>query len=65
MLAMAQKSLNEYPEYLTTREAAEVLRVHLNTIKNWLYSGELPGIKSGRKWLIRRDDLEKRLQGEK
>lgn len=38
--------------YLTLREAAELLKVHENTIRNWLKSGDLPGRQIGRLWRI-------------
>ena len=38
--------------YLNIKEAAELLRVHPNTIRNWLKSGDLPGRQIGRLWRI-------------
>ena len=38
--------------YLNIRQAAELLKVHPNTIRNWLKAGELPGKKIGRLWRI-------------
>ncbi len=37
--------------------AAEALHVSTDTIKSWLRSGRLQGIKAGRQWRIRESDL--------
>jgi excisionase family DNA binding protein len=39
-------------ELLTVKEAAARLKVSARTIKNWLYSGALHGVKAGRAWRI-------------
>jgi excisionase family DNA binding protein len=46
--------------WLTVAEIAERLRVHEQTVRRWLRSGELPGRALGRKagWRIREADLE-------
>ena len=36
----------------TVGEAAEILRVHYQTIYKWLRSGELKSVRPGLKWLI-------------
>jgi len=46
-------------QYYTPEEVAKILKVHLNTIYNWLASGELKGCKVGDLWRIRREDLPK------
>ena len=49
---------------LTTREAAKMAHVHINTIHNWIKNGTLKGYKfhdKGR-WRIRKDDLESLLK---
>ena len=48
----------------TCDEAATYLRLHPRTICRLLQRGELPGIKIGRQWRIRRADLEAHLRGE-
>ncbi len=40
--------LSEYPEVLTTDEAAEVLRVGFNTLYDLLQSGKLKAYRNGR-----------------
>jgi excisionase family DNA binding protein len=51
-------------EYLTVREAAELLRVSVPTIRRWIASGRLPADRPGvRSLRVRRSSL-KRLNGE-
>lgn len=38
--------------YLTTQEAARILRVHENSIRKWLKEGRLPGVRLGNRWRI-------------
>ena len=47
------------PVYMTKAEAAELLRVHLNTISNKIKAGELPAlrVKGGRNVLLDRRDV--------
>ena len=49
-------------EYLTVTEAAAILKVAPNTIRDWLKSGKLKG-KIGRLWRIKRATLTNWLQG--
>ena len=54
----------EPTELLTAREAADVLRISLDTVRRLLREGQLPGRKIGpRQWRIRRDDLDAYLCG--
>jgi excisionase family DNA binding protein len=39
-------------------EAADVLHVHVNRIFEWAARGELAGVKLGRAWLFREQDIE-------
>ena len=42
-------------EYITTNEAAEIARVTPTTIRAWLKSGRLRGVKFGQQWLTRQE----------
>jgi excisionase family DNA binding protein len=42
---------------LTPEEAAELLQVSPFTVRKWLRSGKLKGVKAGRVWRIREKDL--------
>ncbi|MEM4625767.1 MAG: helix-turn-helix domain-containing protein [Candidatus Pacearchaeota archaeon] len=46
----------------TPEEVAEILKVSVITVKKWLRSGELKGIKVGKFWRIREEDLEEFLR---
>jgi excisionase family DNA binding protein len=52
----------EEPEYETAEEVAARLRLHLETVRQLLREGKLPGVKIGRSWRIRRKDLEEFLR---
>jgi excisionase family DNA binding protein len=50
------------PERVYTPEgAAEALMVSSKTIREWLRTGKLKGVKVGRRWRIRERDLEELL----
>ncbi len=42
----------------TVEEVAEMLHFQPNTVRNWLVSGKLRGIKVGWQWRIRESDLQ-------
>lgn len=44
---------------LTPEQVAERLQVKERTVLDWLRAGELRGLKLGRLWRIRPEDLEK------
>jgi len=50
-------------ELLTAQEASEILKVSDQTVRDMIRSGKLPGFKVGRAWRIRREALEKIIQG--
>ena len=53
-------------EYLTPEEIAAKLRVHEDTVRRWLRTGELEGIKIGkRQWRVKRRELEEYLSGQR
>jgi excisionase family DNA binding protein len=47
------------PVVLTIEEAANLLRIHPTTAKDWARAGKLPGAfkLGGREWRVRRDEL--------
>jgi excisionase family DNA binding protein len=51
--------------YLTPREIAELLDVHLNTVLYWLQNGNLKGVKIGRRWRVKPEWLREFILGEK
>jgi excisionase family DNA binding protein len=53
-------------EYFTPEEIATKLRVHEDTVRRWLRTGELQGIKIGkRQWRVKREELEAYLSGQR
>lgn len=51
------------PEKVYTPEgAAEALMVSPKTIREWLRTGKLKGVKVGRLWRVRESDLQEILQ---
>ena len=53
----------EHSHVLTPKEAAEILRLNLETVRRMLREGQLPGRKVGaRQWRIRLVDLENYLR---
>jgi excisionase family DNA binding protein len=46
---------------LTIEEAAPLLKVAPKTLRRWLREGAIPGVKVGRKWLVRADVVEQAL----
>ena len=50
-------------EFYSPDEIAEKLDLAVGTVREWLRRGDLQGVKFGRQWRIRRDVLEKFLEG--
>jgi excisionase family DNA binding protein len=42
----------------TVEEAAEVLKVHPKTVREWLRTKQLKGVLAGRFWRIKESDLQ-------
>ncbi len=49
-------------ELISAKEAAELFKVHLNTIYRWLESGELKGIRVGETWRVDKAEIKRMLQ---
>lgn len=45
--------------YLTPEEAAELLKLNVETVRRFLREGVLVGAKIGDSWRIRRSDIDK------
>lgn len=57
------KSWDKVPVVLDLHDAALVFGVTEETIKRWLYSGEISGRKIGRRWFFDKDYLRELIQG--
>jgi excisionase family DNA binding protein len=44
-------------EFLTVEEVAERLKVHPESVRDWLRAGKLKGLKAGRQWRIQESAL--------
>ena len=52
--------MEKLPVILTTREVADLLRVHPNTVLHWVKTGEIKPVPSpGRLKRFRREDVER------
>ena len=49
-------------ELFTVMEVADRLKVPQRTVKRWLVSGQLRGLKAGRKWRVKPSAIEMFLQ---
>ena len=50
---------------LTLKEVSERLRLHINTIREYVKEGRIPGIKFERAWRVEEKDLEEFLRARK
>lgn len=48
----------QYPDILSTDEAAEALRIGLNAIYELLNAGKLKGYRNGRTWRIPKSSIQ-------
>lgn len=64
-LADAVPKQDPRPEYVTIKEAQQILRgtVTIGTIYNWKHQGRISSTKVGRKLLFKRSDVEAMLKG--
>lgn len=44
---------------MTVHEVARYLRINPATIRRWIELGDMPAIKAGRQYRVRRDDVDK------
>jgi len=47
------------PTILTVQEVARYLRVHTMTVYRMIQRGDLPGVRVGRGWRFKRDQLDR------
>jgi excisionase family DNA binding protein len=50
------------PEHLTAAQAGELLHMRADSVTRRIRRGQLPAVKVGRQWLIRRETLEAMLR---
>lgn len=56
-ISVRPNNWDDVPLVLSTTEAAVVLNVHLNTIKNMIRDGQLPATRLGKTWRIEKSNL--------
>ena len=49
-------------KYYKVKELSDLLRVHINTVYNWIYSKELPATKIGRDYRVSQEQLDQFLK---
>lgn len=60
------KSVSSVPTddpYLTIKDICAELRLSHETVRQWIISGQLPHVKAGRQYRVRRSDLKRMLAG--
>ncbi len=55
---------DKLPTVLTTEQVAVLLQKSVDTVKKHLRSGDISGMKLGKDWLIDREKLRQKLQGD-
>ncbi len=45
-------------EFFTPQEVADQLKVKRRTVTDWIRQGQLTGVRVGRNWRIKKEDLE-------
>jgi excisionase family DNA binding protein len=51
--------LEQYADYLTPEQVAEILELSVGAVYRRLQTGDLAGFQLGRQWRIPRDEVEK------
>ena len=49
--------------FYTVQEAADLLKVHYQTVRNWIKNNEIRVVKIGRSYRIPKSEIEHRLTG--
>lgn len=55
---------NEVPLVLRTKDVADVLGVHINTVKKLITDGKIPARKVGRAYRVTKEDLKQYVESE-
>ena len=50
--------------FYTIQEAADLLKVHHNTVRSWIKSGQIRAVKIGRSYRIPKSQTESRMTSE-
>ena len=53
-----RKESKAHSEFVTIREAVNILGAKLRTFREWVYQGRIPSVKPGGRYLLRRADVE-------
>ena len=56
--------MEEKSSLMTVNELAEYLKLHPLTVRKLARDGQLPAFKVGRRWHVKRDELEKWMERE-
>ena len=49
-------------KYYNTDDIAEMLDIHVRTVRNWIVQGELPAIKVGNRYRIDKEEFKQYLE---
>lgn len=58
--------MNNKPEFMTIREAAQVLGKQVRTIREWIHIGKIDAVKDlkGYRWLVFTDEVKRILEAD-
>jgi len=51
------QSWDDLPMFLTAKQVADFLQLHVNTVKGWCRAGKLQALKIGKAWRIPKESL--------
>jgi len=61
---MGWTSDGKFERPFTLQEAADILKIHRNTLQRMLKAGKIKAVKIGTVWRIRGEDIDRFLAGE-
>jgi excisionase family DNA binding protein len=53
-----KRDMPDLNEFISTEEAAEKLKYHVEHVRRMMREGSIAGLKIGRTWLVRREALD-------